>query len=351
MTNHKDSDTSSATAQARIDSIAQDWFLLISSGSPTDDECQRFKQWLLTDLRHQQAYDELSSLWTDMDALRDDLAAQINIDTSAKTPSGNISASTSQSPEPTKRPALCIRNAFWASAMAACLAFLVIALPDIQTRLNADFQTAAGEQARVELADGSIAWLNTDTAIDVQFEQDQRRILLLKGEAQFEVISNPERPFSVLARDGSATALGTVYAVRDEGDAAVVTVSEGKVNVASPIPKANETKPGASVIVQRGEQVRYAQGAALGKVTKVSISRELSWRNGFITIHNQSLADALAEIDRYHPGRILLVAETSKLKPITARLSIQSLDNGLDALAATQKLSITRLSDYLIIIR
>lgn len=350
MSNHRDLDTTPPTVQASIDSTAQDWFLLLTAGTPNVDDRQRFEQWLMADSRHQQAYDEICMLWSDMDALHDDLASQISKDNPATVLSGGNTADISQFPTH-KKPIKRKLGALWATALAASLAFVIIALPEIKIQLNADFQTASGEQSRVELEDGSIIWLNTDTAIDVQFEKDHRRIALLKGEAQFEVTSNPERPFSVLARDGSATALGTVYAVRDEGDGAVVTVSEGKVKVASPIFKANETKPDTSVIVQRGEQVRYAQGAAPGTVTNVSISRELAWRNGFIAIHNQSLADALAEIDRYQPGRIVLLADTSKLKPITARLSITSLDNGLDALAATQKLSVTRISDYLIIVR
>lgn len=61
-----------------------------------------------------------------------------------------------------------------------------------------DHHTAVGEQARIELPDGSIAWLNTDTAIDVRYSENRREIVLLKGEAQFDVQKIPDRPKAYL---------------------------------------------------------------------------------------------------------------------------------------------------------
>ncbi|MEM9840975.1 MAG: hypothetical protein AAF830_17745, partial [Pseudomonadota bacterium] len=75
-----------------------------------------------------------------------------------------------------------------------------------------------------------------------------------------------------------------------------------------------------------------------------------AWRDGFIVIDDIPLGEALAEIDRYRPGFIMLAPGTAAQGRVTARLSIWALDTGLAAVAASQGLSIARLTDYLIIL-
>jgi len=229
----------------------------------------------------------------------------------------------------------------------------VIAAPELTTRLNADHLTGVGQQARVALPDGSVAWLNTDTAIDVDYEGDGRHIELLRGEAQFEVVPDPARPFAVDAHRGRSTALGTVFAVRvQDPQEATVTVTEGRVEVISPVGRGagTSTDPTARAVLTADEQVAYREGAAPGPVVRAP-AKALAWRDGVIAIEGLPFAEALAEIDRYRPGRILLLADTTRLEPVTARVSLDALDRGLEALAATHDLTVTRLTDYLVLIR
>ena len=76
-----------------------------------------------------------------------------------------------------------------------------------------------------------------------------------------------------------------------------------------------------------------------------------AWRDGVVAVEGLAFERALAEIDRYRPGRILLWTDGSALEPVTLRLSIAALDEGLDALAATHGLTVTRVTDYLVILR
>jgi hypothetical protein len=64
-----------AKQQAMIDSMAQDWLLLMTSGEPSDDDRARFHRWLDENPQHLQAYDELSGLWADIDSLRNAFAS------------------------------------------------------------------------------------------------------------------------------------------------------------------------------------------------------------------------------------------------------------------------------------
>lgn len=46
----------------------------------------------------------------------------------------------------------------------------------------ATYATAVGEHRRVELADGTVLELNTGTAVNLDFDLEQRLITLLRGE-------------------------------------------------------------------------------------------------------------------------------------------------------------------------
>ncbi|WP_422367447.1 FecR family protein [Pelagibius sp.] len=349
-----DANSADATGQAAIDEAAQDWFFTLAESTVTEDDHARFTAWRDADPRHAAAYDELCAVWDDIDSLRDAFAppsarADQVQDHASPRPHHRFPGHTTRH----TRMRLGRRQPLWGGLVAACVVLAVVAAPEVTTRLAADHRTGVGEQARVALPDGSVAWLNTDTAIAVDYDGSDRRIALLRGEAQFEVARDPERPFAVTAHGGRSTAIGTIFAVREQGvEATTVIVSEGRVEVVSPADKtdAAPADPAARAVLSAGEQVAYRESATLGPVHPAP-AKALAWRDGVIVIENLPLAEALAEIDRYHPGRIVLLADTERLEPVTARLSTGAIDRGLDTLAATQNLRVTRVTDYLVLIR
>ncbi|MCF3630926.1 FecR domain-containing protein [Thalassospiraceae bacterium LMO-SO8] len=299
----------------------------------TEADRQAFDAWLAVAPRHRLAYDEVAALWRELAPL----------DPALSPPQAGWHSPRSANDNRTRHRVL-------GSLIAACLAlFMVGAAWDLPLRLRADRITAAGEQAEVTLSDGTVAFLNTDTAIAVDFSGPDRRVTLLKGEAFFQVAKNPARPFDVEAVGGRARAVGTAYAVRDMDDSARVTVTEGTVRVTSPM------RDGAhgEVILTPGERVSYRRGGAPGTVQRIhgGETSALAWRRGVIVLDGAPLDQAFAEIDRYLPGRILLLADAAKLQPVTARLAITSLDGGIRALAATHGLKVTQVTRYLMIIR
>ena len=352
MNADKRSDAQLHSRMSPIDETAQDWFLLLTSGEPNDLDRDRFAAWYEADPRHRAAYDELTELWTGIDNLRGAFAPPGHSKTSYRRRNRLANNAGNQQPLPPRR-AFNTRRKRWRPlriAMAvACLALLMVATPQLTMTLRADHRTGVGEQARIDLPDGSIAWLNTDSTIAVDYSAADRQIRLLHGEAQCKVMKDSKRPFAVMARRGQTTALGTVFAVRDDGDGTLVTVSEGTVEVVSPIDNRDPSAQTAMLAV--GEQVHYAEGSPPGPVRQANLASATTWRDGFIAIRDLPFSDALAEIDRYRRGRIVLLADTDDLEPITARLSIAAIDDGLSALAATHGLRVTRVTGYLTIFR
>jgi len=339
--------------QAAVDEAARRWFLTLSDETATEADRACFATWYAADPRHRAAYQELTALWVEIDDLRDAFASQAKSPRAGK-PTNRPPASSQPRPTAHRARARAARRpALTGGLAAACLALAIVAAPELTTRLGADHLTGVGEQARIVLPDGSVAWLNTDTAIAVDYDAVIRRIALLRGEAQFHVARDPARPFAVRAQRGRSTALGTVFAVhaRDQR-VTTVTVTEGRVEVVSPADTqgSRSLDSAARAVLAAGEQVVYREGAAPGPVRRAP-SRALAWREGMIAIDGQPLAEALAEIDRYRRGRILLLADTAQLEPVTARLSLDALDRGLEALAATHDLTVTRVTEYLVLIR
>ena len=76
-----------------------------------------------------------------------------------------------------------------------------------------------------------------------------------------------------------------------------------------------------------------------------------AWRRGTIAIRDRSLADALREIERYRPGRIVLLGDITRFQPVTARIALRDIDGGIAALAATHRLQVVHVTDYLVILR
>ncbi len=324
-----------------IDAAAQDWFLRLGASDLSPEEEAGFRAWRDADPRHRAAYEELGSLWSDIGPLEPAFAPTVR----ERQPA---------TPVP-RRPGRAWWRAGWvATGLAAAWLLLFVfgpATARLPARLLADHSTARGEQRVVSLPDGSIAWLNTDTAIDIAYTGERRRVKLLHGEALFEVRKDAARPFDVLAADGRTTAVGTAFAVKEAGGSAVVTVTEGIVRVTSPDSASAIVPTDAGTLVEAGQQISYRRGEAPGPVRTLDAAAATAWRQGSIVIRGRPLAEALAEIGRYHDGRIVLMGDPSRYGAVTARVALADLDGGIDAIAATHGLSVTRVTDYLMIVR
>lgn len=205
---------------------------------------------------------------------------------------------------------------------------------------NGLYETRVGEQNTITLADGSIIELNTNSNVQVDYTEDARSITLLQGEAHFEVSKDPERPFEVIAGDGKVSAIGTAFAVRLNDEALKVTVTEGKValatfnkldaNTVSNIGNSEDDNSalrsniGLNAPVQDGLKLASADLGFLEAGQSVifkpqesenveemievlaqeTIEQELAWRRGLLLFSGDPLVDVVREINRYSNVKI-----------------------------------------------
>lgn len=160
----------------------------------------------------------------------------------------------------------------------------------------ADASTRHGERHRILLPDGGTLQLNTDTAVNIAFTPQLRRIELLSGEIYLTSGHDPQgRPLFVQTRDGRAQALGTRYRVRLLDTHSEVAVDDGSVSL-WPHDSAGGT----------AQSTLHAGDAALMTPTQVMPLPDdarmdaTAWTEGELSVRNMTLARFLDELSRHH---------------------------------------------------
>lgn len=181
-------------------------------------------------------------------------------------------------------------------SIAAALAVIAL-LPPPDDDL---YTTQVGELRRLALADRSTASLNTASAIDIDYDEDQRLVRIVKGEVWFQVTANKSRPFVVEAGRIRVQAVGTAFSVRRRGGGADILVTEGAVKAWVEGAEQKITR------IEAGSQAFVAGNATITKeVAQPSeLDRKLAWRAGKIDLAGETLATAVSEFNRYNVRQI-----------------------------------------------
>ncbi len=207
----------------------------------------------------------------------------------------------------------------------------------------ADYSTGIGEIRSVTLRDGSQVDLDSGTSFDVDVAH--RTITLHTGQIHVAVKPDPNRPFTVIAGEGSARALGTAFAVRRDGDRATVLVTEHAVRVAHA--RGHETR---SADIAAGEAISFSH-AGLGQPHKADIAALTAWRRGELVFDGRPLGDVVAEMDRYRRGKILILDDAVRRLPVTGNFEIADSDSFLESIQLALPVDVTTLPGLTLIRR
>lgn len=206
--------------------------------------------------------------------------------------------------------------------------------------LRSDLRTAEGELREFELPDGSRAWLAGDTALALDFDGDRRDIEVLRGEAMFDVVKDASRPFVVSADGATATAVGTRYAVSHRAGDVLVEVEEGTVAVAD----AARIEP---LMVTAGQQVRRDANGLPAKASPLAAGA-LEWRRGLLVLEDAPLAEAVARLDAWIPGRVLLIGRPQAR--VSAAIAVADAPAALEAIAAREGLQVEAIPGVVMVV-
>jgi transmembrane sensor len=294
---------------------AADWFVANRAGLPARER-EDFAAWLNASPLHVEEYLGLAAIARD---LREACAEpQISIDAlvaSARAAEDSriqplwprIAGATRDALSPRRHAAAATVAALTVLSLGLMLWWNVrpaprVRIPDAVAMLH--FETRHGEQQTRRLPDNSILHLNTDSTVTISYSQSERIVMLTSGEADFEVIHEPRRPFRVFAGSAEAVDIGTQFDVRLEHDATVVTVLEGRVAVGPSSmlhgsPDSGQAALAKFVELGADQQITVAQGALPAAPVTVDARRTASWLRRQITFDHEPLSRVATEFNRY----------------------------------------------------
>lgn len=307
---------------------ALEWFGRLREAKGDPALLAEFRRWHDQDPLHQSAFRDLEKIWGS---------------------SAFLKAVKTLPPPHSAEPALASRRAMgrWHIAAAAAIAALAVGLwhyPKLMLQWQADYLTLAGEQSTVTLPDGSTMILNTDTGVAIDFDDGRRNIVLLRGEAWFDVQHDPTHPFRVSGGFGRAEVKGTTFAVRRQRDRDEVILESGRVDVICLCDGVERSK------LQPGEGVAVtAKGPSAA--SSVNPERLLAWREGRIVFEDMRLGDVVDELARYYGGRILVSSDRINRLVVTGSYRLDNIDGAIRTLADAAGVKMTRFPGGFIILR
>ena len=203
-------------------------------------------------------------------------------------------------------------------------------------------RSSTGEQRRFQLDDGSLIQLNSDSAVDSDFDAQRRLLILRRGEIIVNVGADQHspqaRPFWVQSRDGIMRAQSSRFLARELDDGTLVAAQEGSVTV---FPGSSQTP--ASRSVQAGHQLLFtSSGAQMVRDNGLDL---WSWGDGVISARNMRLSDFIGELSRYRSG-VLRCAEEVADRRVSGTFQLADNDQVLALIAQSLHLHIDYRTRY-----
>ncbi len=188
--------------------------------------------------------------------------------------------------------------------------------------------------ATVDLPDGSRVYLNKGSEISYSRAFKNQRAVELKGEAFFEVMSDPQNPFTVSSEETLVTVLGTSFNVKqlDKSSDVEVYVKTGKVRLA--------LKKSDQFIQLEPEEFGFAESRKLSSSVQDD-PNYISWKTKDFKFVNSALIEVLQELEEsYHVDIHAEDLDLSALR-ITTSYSGQSIDSILETISTAFEMSVS----------
>ncbi|MDN5216668.1 FecR domain-containing protein [Fulvivirgaceae bacterium BMA12] len=168
--------------------------------------------------------------------------------------------------------------------------------PEVVWELQAN---PRGKRTIQTLADGTVVHLNANSRLKYAktFSGDAREVFL-EGEAYFDVVSNPEKPFIVHTPEIATRVLGTSFNVRAYSDEPEVKVSllEGKVEISnsqSAAARKHFLSPDQQYIFNRKD-------TTININTNTDLEKAIAWKENRLIIDGESLEEAVKKLEIWY---------------------------------------------------
>lgn len=298
---------------------AADWMLRLREAAGDSRVLENFEDWLSRSEDNRSAWQQVGKTWNALGGV-----APVYGHVWSMEPLRNLHEVGNSQTRPKRAHRRWIIG-LSAAGIAACL--LILAVPSLILRFEADYLTEKAQSRIITLDDGTTVYLGADSAIKSDFSAARRQVTLLAGEAFFDVTRNRDRPFVVEAKGVKVEVLGTAFDVRLSSAATSVELARGVVDVsydAAHRKSAAKLSPGQVLVVDRGT----------GTMAKSAIANEdiAAWREGRLFVNGATIGSVVEQIQRYHTAWITIPDGTLANRTVTGVYDLRDPDRALRAL-------------------
>lgn len=240
----------------------------------------------------------------------------------------------------------------WASGAVTAIALLTVTFSWSVLRSEGyvaqTYQTAIGQVRDVVLPDGSIVGLNTQTELEWVGSPSDRRVRLIRGEAYFQVVHDPSRPFRILLAHSQVQVLGTRFDVYQMANGDVrVSVISGTVAVEAL--DDGQGVPSWSRRVTSGQQIEYSPVGLVADVHSIVAPKVIRWREGMLETQGEPLKDFVSDLSRYTRERIVIADPRAATQQVGGAFSVRDINSTLDRLSRIAPVSVTHDADEVVL--
>jgi ferric-dicitrate binding protein FerR (iron transport regulator) len=187
-------------------------------------------------------------------------------------------------------------------------------------------RTAFGEVRRIELPDKSTVVLNANSVLRVPrfgFGKTSREVYL-NGEAFFDVVGNPSKPFILHTSAINITVLGTAFNVKsyEDDERIETTLIEGKVVIEKTLEK-NLTMETLELLPD--QQATFDKKNRQIIVEAIDRASEVAWLSGSLVFENETFSEIIKDLERRYGVKIIVNDKSSLQCRFSTRIERESL--------------------------
>lgn len=343
MTGHSDDKTDPVWDEAL------DWLLKIQA-DPDDARLRAaLDGWRAASDAHDRAWMRAMRVWRLTGAVAD-IASRPKAGAELQPPAAAAHVKPMPAPvaAPPRRRRRTVRIVAAATALAIAASLAVAVLPQAVLHLRADHVTGAGERREVVLEDGTVVILNAASAITVSYDQSQRRVEVLQGDAFFTVAEDRRRQFAVTGDAMTVVDIGTAFGVGLNPAMLSVGVESGAVHVRydgtvpAAAPRETRLDPGGRLRIDR----------ATGRFTEDRLppAQVAAWRDGLLVVENMQLGQVIDQIRRYYPGMIVVRDRALEDRRVTGVYDLRNPVAALRTALTPYGGKVTTITPYVLIV-
>jgi len=233
-----------------------------------------------------------------------------------------------------------------------------------------EVSTRYGSRSRLVLPDGSKVFLNAGSKLtyDKSFDSKER-IVRLSGEAYFDIVKNPSRPFIIQTSSMNIRVIGTAFNVKcyPDEDLAEASLVRGSIEVMlndrsdkiilKPNEKLTLHANRAEVSRKAGKTTARSEAPpvlSIGRMTQMPTDSsivETSWIDNKLVFRSERFDELAVKMERWYGVQIRFADEPLRETRFTGIFEKENISQALDALKLTANFSYSLDKDQVVIMK